>query len=440
MMRKKIKKAFTLVVIAILAILATVSIVGYNSFTNKAKQSADEQAVTQLNIALEALEKTDGVPVNPSDAMKVLEDTGFNVENYTALKSDNTFYWDKNTNRILIYQGEKGKGTVVYPNELKEKYNGTSEVLYYWYELSSAYRTVIYDTTKSFAENIDSLTGEKTIQLVENESVVFSILKNKNISIDLNGYTLSHTISETVTLDSAESIIIRNGNIKFADVPFTTKANFNIKAGSSLTLENVIVSSNGSPLYPQGDAAQVNVINSTINAKAYCVATNAGEVDNYNVIINLENSTFISDSIDGDNCPVMINVPGTLNMKNCTVIGGRQGVIVRGGIAKIENCNIETKWTYPNSELYLNDVWGSGNEVPMAALVVGNRSNNNSYPYTTSCTLINTAIKSNGHKDIYMWSNNTDNLKAQLTYNDKTTFSSIEGKGGNYCYINGIKQ
>ena len=49
-MKKKIKKAFTLVellvVIAILAILATVSIIGYNSFINKAKMSADEQICT----------------------------------------------------------------------------------------------------------------------------------------------------------------------------------------------------------------------------------------------------------------------------------------------------------------------------------------------------------------------------------------------------------
>ena len=57
-MKKKMKKAFTLVellvVIAILAILSTVAVVGYNSFTEKARKSADEQAVAQMNTALMA--------------------------------------------------------------------------------------------------------------------------------------------------------------------------------------------------------------------------------------------------------------------------------------------------------------------------------------------------------------------------------------------------
>ena len=52
-MKKKMKKAFTLVellvVIAILAILSTVAIVGYNSFTEKAKISNDQSLVRQLN-------------------------------------------------------------------------------------------------------------------------------------------------------------------------------------------------------------------------------------------------------------------------------------------------------------------------------------------------------------------------------------------------------
>ena len=62
-MRKKIKKAFTLVellvVIAILAILATVSIVGYNSFTKKARVSNDTVLVKQMNDILFANSQTD---------------------------------------------------------------------------------------------------------------------------------------------------------------------------------------------------------------------------------------------------------------------------------------------------------------------------------------------------------------------------------------------
>ena len=52
-MKKRIKKGFTLVellvVIAILGILATVSVVGYSSFTQKAKDSVAQQELTQIH-------------------------------------------------------------------------------------------------------------------------------------------------------------------------------------------------------------------------------------------------------------------------------------------------------------------------------------------------------------------------------------------------------
>ena len=78
-MKKKIKKAFTLVellvVIAILAILATVSIVGYNSFTKKAKVSNDTVLVKQMNDVLIASQQTDGNNNTMTEALDdVLDD------------------------------------------------------------------------------------------------------------------------------------------------------------------------------------------------------------------------------------------------------------------------------------------------------------------------------------------------------------------------------
>lgn len=97
-MKKKSKKGFTLVellvVIAILAILATVSIVGYTSFIGKANQSVDEQAVTQMNVALEAQEAI-GAPKNVEEAKVVLTEAGFNVDSYVPLNKDNIFYYDE---------------------------------------------------------------------------------------------------------------------------------------------------------------------------------------------------------------------------------------------------------------------------------------------------------------------------------------------------------
>lgn len=62
-MKKRIKKGFTLVellvVIAILGILATVSVVGYSSFTEKAKESVAQQELTQIHNYLFAADVED---------------------------------------------------------------------------------------------------------------------------------------------------------------------------------------------------------------------------------------------------------------------------------------------------------------------------------------------------------------------------------------------
>ena len=57
-MKKKMKKAFTLVellvVIAILAILSTVAVIGYNSFNEKARLSNDQTTIQIMNGNLRA--------------------------------------------------------------------------------------------------------------------------------------------------------------------------------------------------------------------------------------------------------------------------------------------------------------------------------------------------------------------------------------------------
>ena len=145
----------------------------------------------------------------------------------------------------------------------------------------------------------------------------------------------------------------------------------------------------------------------------YAVGTNASVIQNSGVQITLTNSKFISDAGyqvnngkgDGDSCPVMINVPGTLNMNGCTVKGTRQAIMVRGGTANIENCVISIAETTTDDgctygspvyvgtdkDNYSNNTWGSGNNVPMAAMVVGNR-HETSYQYPTTCSLTGTTV------------------------------------------------
>lgn len=77
-------------------------------------------------------------------------------------------------------------------------------------------------------------------------------------------------------------------------------------------------------------------MDSSISFGVYAVSTNAATMDNYNIIIDLQNSAFTSnDTQKGDRTPVLINVPGTLNMDGGTVTGSRKGVTVRGCTATI---------------------------------------------------------------------------------------------------------
>ncbi len=129
---KNSKKGFTLVellvVIAILAILATVAVVGYTSFIEKANESADIQAVAQMNTVLSA----DGAvtPTTQGRLFEVLAQAGMKAENYRPLIEDRYFYWDKGLNRIL-YVDEKGN--VIYP----ENVTSTGK----WYSLSGEINT-----------------------------------------------------------------------------------------------------------------------------------------------------------------------------------------------------------------------------------------------------------------------------------------------------------
>ncbi len=75
--------------------------------------------------------------------------------------------------------------------------------------------------------------------------------------------------------------------------------------------------------------------------------------------------------------------------------------------------------------------WNDGNEVPAAALVVGNRNGN--YTSDAVCNLINTKITAqNGGRTVYIYGNNKYNAK--LTYDSSSVVGTIEGKV--YCTVN----
>ena len=312
---------------------------------------------------------------------------------------------------------------VVLPTDDTQLYAGAAKVAVIG---TTEYETL--DAALSAAENDDTIT------LTDNAEISFSFPERvKTLTIDLGKNTLTLTNNTSILLADGKSLTIQNGNLVSKPLENPTVTSFNIQSGSSIKLDNVTYDCTGSALYPQGNAAKVTVIDSTITADVYAVATNAGQTDNYDVVIDLKDSTFQarlpSELSKGDSCPVMINIPGKLTMDSCTVIGGRQGVLVRGGTAKISNTDIQLNATYiDGKDKYLDGNWGSGNEVPMAALVVGNRSN--AYNYPTDCTLSNvTVTATSGYTGTYVYGMSDEGREVTFNYDASTELGTLVTEG-----------
>ena len=251
---------------------------------------------------------------------------------------------------------------------------------------------------------------------------------NSNLTIDLNGKALRITTGGTICVPEGKSFTIKNGTIEANKYANGTIAVFSADKSANITLDNVNMITNGSAVFPAGNATSATIIGSNITAGTYAVGTNAsvknGElIYSYNVNIEIENSTLSTTGYsnnDRDTCTVMINVPGTLAIENSTIIGSRQAVVARGGVTSIANSTITLTSPYEGSDKnnYDTTTWGGGNNLPMAALVVGNRAD--AYKYPATCTLSNTTVTApDGYKTVY-----TYGMESEGGINRTVTFSA----------------
>lgn len=275
-----------------------------------------------------------------------------------------------------------------------------------------------------------------TVTLLKDVSEEVAVPANVKATLELNGKTLTMCNTKSVVLANGADLAIRNGSIVAKQMPNGTTPLFNIQANSSISLNKVQLDTNGAALFPQGDAATVEVTDSYVIGGCFAVATNAEKVDNYSVKIVLKDSCFdcrnygYNPAASGDGCAVMINVPGTMEIDGCTITGSRQGMLVRGGTATVRNSSITTTGQFAEGiGKYLDSDWGSGDEVPMAALVVGNRSHEYLYPVT--CVVENTTIDSYNPQvpAIYTYGMGTDGLDVPLTIGGEN--SKVQGEISN---------
>lgn len=261
--------------------------------------------------------------------------------------------------------------------------------------------------------------------------------EGRTTTIDLDGHTLTTGQGNLFSVqEEGSDLTISNGNI-IVDGPQGTNS-FQVINGNSLTLDNVTLETER-PMYIINDGSQINVIDSELTIGGYFgISTNANSPEHYNVTINVIRSTITT--THEESCTILLNIPGTLNIEDSTLNSKNQAVVVRGGTANITRTTINYNNTLNDYyDDYYTSNWASGNDLPPAALVVGNRSTS-AYRYPAVANLTATTFNLEpGSRSIacYIWGNAEEGLGATLTYDDETNLGEYNIFGGGQYTING---
>lgn len=196
----------------------------------------------------------------------------------------------------------------------------------------------------------------------------------KEGGINLNGKTVSVTFSKSapaLKVVDAE-VSIKNGKLSVTGNAGSFGA-FVVEKGS-LTLEDVVYTSNDMTAFKVIDGA-LTVKDSTVTSTGwYGIATNATEGSKGSIVLD---NTKLTCHVDGDSdtAAICLNNGSTLSITNGSVVtGDRQVVMVRAGSATLSDATL-TRSNALSSEPIKGVNFGSGNEVPQAALFIGNNEN-----------------------------------------------------------------
>ena len=126
---KKKNKGFTIVelviVIAVIAILAAVLIPTFSSLIKRANLSSDQVAVRNMNNALAMDETVNGKPVDLLDAMKRMQENGYDFDSYKPLTEGYRFFWNSEANKVVLAQAQVNEKdetvyVITYPADLAD--------------------------------------------------------------------------------------------------------------------------------------------------------------------------------------------------------------------------------------------------------------------------------------------------------------------------------
>lgn len=283
-------------------------------------------------------------------------------------------------------------------------------------------------------------------------SNVLTISGDKALTVDLNDKTL---ILDSVRLytDEGASLSFCDGTIECKNVAAGTYP-LAVQENASMTLENVTI------LRPGGCAVgvsettnggELNIRGCTIESLTYAVGTNASSPVSQNVEIVIENSTLTGYT------PLFLNIPLKATVTGCTLKGSSQGMILRGGNATVRDCKIVLETSETVNHLIYNQWgkgyethnasfdehdWGEGNDVPNAALTIGNKSTG--YQYPTVLKIENTSLAVTGPyakhcHEVYVYANEETGMGVNITFDGATGFDEdvFYGNDGKNITVNG---
>lgn len=288
-------------------------------------------------------------------------------------------------------------------------------------------------TYTSLSSAMFDFGANDTLVLLANCETSYLQLPNNSV-IDLNGHDLTYTGSttiifsgsgrETTITDSTASGQGTGGTLKITGQRDGAQSVFEI-GNATLNISNINIDSTGCVFYPHGNSAVLNITNSDIKTKGvYCVSTNAGDPAYYGVTINIVGSSLTADAENKDDCAVMMNVSGSLNIEDSVITGNQQGVFARAGNVTIVDSEIVVTgaWAGTDAGESYNGTWQSGNEVPTSALIVGNSSDNaNSYNADARATISNTKITASQGSVPAIYVDANDNHAASVSVSGSET-------------------
>ena len=272
------------------------------------------------------------------------------------------------------------------------------------YEGKTAYQVVAIEDAAD--TTFQAVSGEELEKLVEAGAGNVQLGNDLIVESTLNFITAAETTvdlnQQTLTVESGEysnqiaggaQVTFKNGTL-IAEHSVNNVAFSNIVvsgAKSSLTLDRVNYTANGTAIYVQGDgtddAATASKIvvkgGSRIDAQAFCIGTNASVKDGDNAYKNVKVEVTKSELYATLGSGILFNVAGTLTVSGSTIYGAEQGIFLRAGTAVISDSTLGT--SYNKTDEYLTKDWDSGTGGVRAALTLGNR--NGTYYADAVCTL-----------------------------------------------------